>query len=158
MALYKCPVASVFGQAVIDFYADAAGPDHMWDGLKGGHEQGSKVKRLIRGDLAERQGYVCAVCAESFTDEDMETLRVEANHVVAQGSVKRGWFPGDVFVGHKDCNAKTAPLYDGEGNLIGGKPNLDMSDLKAPEVIPMEWTPLPILKRAAWGNTTGPRS
>jgi hypothetical protein len=150
MVMRACPLGGNFGQEVIDFYADAAGETYGWDGaLKGGHEQSSKFKRLIRSDLAERQGYVCPVCACEFTDSDMDTLRVEANHVVAQGKGKRGWFPGNVFVGHKACNAKTAPVHAEDGSVIGGKGSLTMDDLAAHEVIPMEWTPLPVLKRKA---------
>lgn len=151
MAMYACPLGGTFRDEVVEFYADAAGDDYAWQGsLTGGHEQSSKFKRLIREDLAERQGYVCAKCGVAFTDEDLATLRVEANHVVAQGSVKRGWFPGNVFVGHKSCNAETAPVFDSTtGELKGGQPVLTVADLTAPEVVPMVWTPLPVLKRKA---------
>jgi hypothetical protein len=150
MAMYACPLGGTYSTESVDYFRKAAGPDLTWDGtLKGGHEQSSKFKQLIRLDLAESQGFVCPCCGNPFTMEDLLTLRVEANHGVAQGKVKRGWFPGNVWVGHKDCNAKTAPIYDGEGNLIGGKPVLEPSDLARPDLVPMVWTPLPVLKRRA---------
>lgn len=152
MAMYVNPVARTLSQSVIDWFAEYAGPENTWDnGLKGGSEPSSKFKALIRMDLAERQGFVCPQCSQQFTREDVINLEVEACHIVSQGAkdVSKGWLPGNVFVGHGTCNKRTAAVYDFEGKVIKGVANLSIYMLKAPSLVAMEWTPLPVLKRTA---------
>lgn len=152
MAMYVNPVARTLTKEVIDWFASYAGPENTWDnGLKGGSEPSSKFKALIRMDLAERQGFVCPQCATPFTRDDVINLEVEACHIVSQGAkdVSKGWLPGNVFVGHGTCNKRTAAVYDYDGKVIKGVANLSIYMLKSPSTVPMEWTPLPALKRAA---------
>lgn len=151
MVSYVCDIAPTYNNDVVAHFADLAGDDFLWKDARGvtmAQRQSAKFVRLMRDDMAERQGYVCPVCALGFTQADMDELRVEANHGTCQGANRGGWFVGNVWVGHKKCNADTAPTFK-DGELVGGKAILTADDLKAPEVVPMEWTPLPTLKRRA---------
>lgn len=123
-------------QEVIEGFVALAGDDFSYAGVRGGHRPTSKVREPLRLDLFSRQGGLCPVCGDGMADtvEDREF-----NHVVSAGPDKRGYFPGNVFVGHPACNTRCERVH---GEVI------PLDALRA-DLIPMEWTPFPILKMMA---------
>ena len=120
-----------------------AGTGFSWEGVRGSSRPASDVRTALREDLWARQGEVCPVCGEGDNG-----IALEFNHVVARGPKVKGFLPGNVFAGHSSCNARTKPIYDNEGNLISGIEVLCVEHFKRADVIPVEWTPFPILRNS----------
>lgn len=137
----------MFTDSVVSAFADMAGADFMWDGVKGGSRPPSSYlgtkgfRTLLREDIANRQGNVCPQCGDALTGA------VEFCHVVSRGPKVRGFFPGNIFIGHAACNASTKPLHDNDGNVISGVAILTADMFKRPDAIALEWTPFAVLAK-----------
>ncbi len=129
---------------IIAGFVALAGPDYSWAGVRGCSRPASDVRRALRADLLARQGNICPVGGETLTDADA----IEFNHVVARGNGVRGFIPGNVFAGCAAHNAMTKPQHDHNGRVVSGKAVLWTADLARPDVVPLEWTPFPILRRS----------
>lgn len=117
-------------QDMISAFADMAGADFSWSGTRGGHRPTAKLREPMRADWLTRQGGICPVCGDPVVNG-------ETNHVVSQGPSKRGYFPGNVFNGCASCNTRCEREY---GAII------PVIAFARPDVIPMEWTPKPVLR------------
>lgn len=130
-------------QDFINALADMAGDDFSWP-VSGTSKPSGGVKPMLRDDLLARAGGICAVCGESGTARGAW----EINHVVSRGPAIKGFTIGNLFAGHSSCNALTKPIYV-DGALVSGVEVLPLSHFARPDVVPMEWTPFPILRAMA---------
>lgn len=128
---------------MIATFVALAGEGFAWEGVRGCSRPASDVRTALRADLWERQGGICAACGKGDNGTPLEF-----NHIVARGPKVKGFLPGNIFTGHATCNAATKPLYDERGTLISGVEVLTIAGgfLVRPDVVPMEWTPFPILR------------
>ena len=141
-------------QTMIDYFAALAGPLFLWDSVPkrspmGPNERPDSGWRIpLRMDLVARQGGICPVCGNALPGDGSIGGIVEFNHVVARGPHIRGFIKGNIFAGCAPCNSATKPLYDNDGMLISGREILDIDYFARPDLIPLDWTPTPILRRA----------
>lgn len=113
-----------------------AGPTLSWP-VRGSSRPGSDVRTELRDDMSARQGGLCPVHGGAL-------VRAEFNHTVARGPEVKGFVRGCVFSGCHDCNARTAPEYVA-GVLVKGVEVLWEHDFTRPDLVPLDWTPFPIL-------------
>lgn len=131
-----------------------AGPDFTWAGVRGCSRPASDVRKALRADLANRQGGICPVGGEPLPGWSANASNdwlpgVEFNHIVARGPLVKGFIIGNIFAGCASHNAMTKPLYNDNGELISGVEVITPDMLARPDLIPMEWTPFPILRSAS---------
>lgn len=127
---------------MVDGFVALAGDGFRWDGVRGCSRPASNVRKQLRDDLWSRQGEVCPFCGQGDNGDALEFC-----HIVARGPGVKGFVPGNVATGHASCNARTKPLYDEAGALISGVEVLRPgTHIARPDVVPMEWTPFPILR------------
>ena len=123
-------------QSVIDGNVALAGPTFEWAGVSGTSRPASDVRTPLRLDLIARQDGICFACGAMLDGT------AEFCHIVSRGpggsSGGKGWKVGNIAVGHAACN-----LAQKENG-----PVVNLSDMARPDVVPMEWTPFPILRRS----------
>jgi hypothetical protein len=107
-----------------------AGPDFTWAGVSGTSRVPNTVRKELRADLAARQGFICFVCGDTLDGS------AEFNHIVSRGPGNKGWRVGNIAIGHSACNTRCKDAG----------PVVTLAQIARPDVVPMEWTPFPVLK------------
>lgn len=125
-----------------------AGDGFAWAGVRGSSRPPASVRRALRDDLTARQGGICPVHGGALGERGA----VEFNHVVARGPLVKGFVAGNVFAGCAGCNSLTKPIYDESGALLSGVEVLTEEFFARADLIPLEWTPFPVLRRLATGE------
>jgi hypothetical protein len=87
----------------LDTLVAMAGPDFTWSGTVGGQRPTASARAPFREYLHAAQGGLCLSCGRPV-DQD----RAEFMHRVSRGPDVRGFFPGNIAIGHKSCNSEDA--------------------------------------------------
>lgn len=134
----------MYTDSLVDHFVDLAGPSYDWSGATGGGRFSSsrqgvrKFRDIVRAMLHDLQGGVCPMCGGTMNRDNLPTDG-EFNHGVSQGPGKRGYFPGNVFLGHPACNTRAE-------REVG--PVIRPADMVRPDVVATEWIPFPVLLAA----------
>ena len=84
-----------------------AGPEFTYPGVRGGSRPNGKARPALREWLRVAQG---DRCAHIGCDVPLSVGTVELCHVVSRGPLVLGFLHGNLYAGHKGCNADAAAI------------------------------------------------